>query len=127
MSSVVNADDVEHRELSSQRTGEKFSSSAVLSEILGFKKIFVHHEVLLPGRRASSSHAHTHQEEMIYVLQGNPTAVVNGEAKDLKPGDFIGFSPASPVFHSLENHSSDTVQVLVIASHSADDRVIYSS
>jgi hypothetical protein len=37
---------VEHRELRSARSGETFSLSALLSDLVGFKGVFVHHEII---------------------------------------------------------------------------------
>ena len=115
-----------HRELKS-RSGEAFSHSAVLTDILGFKDIFVHHEILPPGRHASSPHFHSHQEEMIVVLKGKPTVHLGSNQAQLEPGDFVGFRPGSKELHFLENKTQEEAHVLVISSRSGDDRVQYST
>src|SRR4051812_21227998 len=82
-----------HQELRSGRTGEAYSLSAVLTEDLGFKDIFVHHEIIPPGRRASGTHFHSRREELVFVLEGRVTAWCDGQELALEPGDFLGFPP----------------------------------
>lgn len=124
---ISNFAELAHRELSSVKSGERFSLSAVLTDALGFKKIFVHHEVLPPGRRASAPHTHSSQEEMIFVLKGNPTAHIGDRATRLVPGDFIGFQPGTEKLHYVENSSTDEAELLVIASRDQGDHVHYNT
>jgi uncharacterized cupin superfamily protein len=121
-----NIADLNHRELQSSKTGEKFSLSAALSDSFGFKDVFIHHEIIPPGRRSSSPHAHTHREEMIFVLEGAPVAHVGSESYQLKPGDYLGFPPGRENTHVVENPTSEPVKLLVIASNPAEDEVLYS-
>lgn len=113
-----------HKEMKSLKTGEIFSRSAVLTDLLGFKNIFVHHEILTPGKRASSPHSHSHQEEMIFVLKGNPTAHQGSKSYELAPGDFMGFAPSHDEFHFVENKSNADAEFLVICSKEQADQVI---
>jgi uncharacterized cupin superfamily protein len=117
--------DTKHDELTSTQSGEKFSLSAVLSSTFGFKDVFVHHEIIPPGRRSSSPHAHTHREEMVYVLSGSPEVFLGGEVKTLAPGDFIGFRPGAENIHCVTNNTKEDIRLLVIASNPKDDAVIY--
>lgn len=126
ISNIGKLSQLAHRELKS-RSGEAFSLSAVLSDFLGFKDLFVHHEILPPGRCASSPHSHSHQEEMIVVLEGKPTVHLGSDQAQLEPGDFIGFKPGSDLQHFLENNTREEARVLVISPHSSDDRVQYGA
>ncbi|PHM67079.1 hypothetical protein Xsto_00740 [Xenorhabdus stockiae] len=45
-----------------------FTIGSVLGESLGLKKLGIHHERLLPGRRTSYPHAEKNEEEFVYVL-----------------------------------------------------------
>jgi uncharacterized cupin superfamily protein len=116
--------EIPHRELVSARTGERFSRSGVLTDLLGFKDLFVHHEVIPPGRRSSSPHAHTHQEEMIFVLEGEVVADYQGSSTVLRVGDFMGFPPGCEHIHFVRNDSQHVARVLVIASRPAQDAVV---
>lgn len=111
--------------MKSKISGELYSLSAVLTDLLNFKDIFVHHEIIPPGRRASSAHCHSTQEEMVVVLCGNPLAHVDNEKIQMAPGDFIGFEPGKNQMHFIENASSSEVHVLTIASSQINDKVSY--
>jgi uncharacterized cupin superfamily protein len=82
---VYNINDLQHAQLISSSTGEMFSRSAVLTELLSCQKIFVHHEILPPGKRSSAPHCHTTQEEMIYVMEGYPLAHSGNESLKAMP------------------------------------------
>ena len=118
----MNLESLPHKELRSARTGEVFSLSAVLTDALGFKDLFIHHDIIPPGHRASSSHAHSHREEMVLVLSGEVTARIDKGTVQLRAGDFLGFSPGQT--HVVENTGSATAKILVIASNPPADRVI---
>lgn len=122
---VYNVNALPHQELISSATGEPFSKSALLSELFAHQDIFVHHEILPPGRRASSPHRHTHREELVFVLKGHPTAHQGDQTFQLQPGDFIRFKPGSTQLHFIENTTSEEVCLLVICSNPENDQVIY--
>lgn len=107
------------------RTGEPLGILREFSEKTGLKKLRVHHETLLPGRKSSSVHSHTHQEECIYVLEGELFAILNGQRMLLRAGDFLAFPPGTGLMHVVLNDSSNPASFLSIASLDANDRVIY--
>lgn len=122
-SKVENLETQEHQEMRSLKTGEIYSRSAVLTEKLEFKSLFVHHEVIEPGRRSSGRHSHTEREEMVLVLEGKVIAKKNDKSLILGPGDFVGFLPGE--IHVIENQSEASAKVLVIASNPLNDAVRY--
>lgn len=121
----LNIAELLHQELRSSRTGESYSLSAVLTEHLEFKKLFVHHEIIPPGRRSSAPHTHSTREEMIFVLDGNPTAHEGTRTTRLRPGDFVGFRAGSDEPHFVENSTEVEAKVLIITTRSEGDRVAY--
>lgn len=125
--SALNIEAVEHHELKSARSGEKFSLSVVLTDLLNFKDMFVHHEIIPAGRRASAPHTHSRQEEMLFVLEGSPTVHHGTQSVQLRPGDFFGFKPGARDLHFVENNTAGVVRVLVIASNPQDDQVYYET
>jgi uncharacterized cupin superfamily protein len=120
---VFNISDLHHQQLIS-KSGEVFSRSAILTELLSCRKIFVHHEILSPGKKASSPHWHMTQEEMIFVLEGFPTAHWGHQTQQLKPGDFLGFKPGVQQLHFIENTTNQDVGFLVICSKEENDQVM---
>jgi len=122
---ISNLNNLMHQELVSEKTGEIYSKSVVLTELFGFQAIFVHHEILPPGRRTSAPHSHTLREEMIVVLNGSPTCHFGNQTFLMKSGDFIGFKPGSSELHYIENVTNEVVHLLVVCSHPKDDQIIY--
>jgi uncharacterized cupin superfamily protein len=53
-----------------------------------------------PGKESFIPHAHSLEEEFIYVLEGVGEVVLDGQAHAVRPGDFVGF-PTDGVVHSL--------------------------
>ena len=123
---VYNVSDLQHEQLISSKSGEIYSRSAILTALFSYRKIFVHHEILSPGKRASAPHRHKLQEEMIFILEGFPTAYLGNQTQQLKPGDFIGFKPGSEELHFIENTTDQDVRFLVICSH-GEDEVLFGS
>lgn len=50
--------------------GEKLSFGRNLGKAAGTERLGLWQERLPPGRRTSFTHAHSHEEELVYVLQG---------------------------------------------------------
>lgn len=120
---VGNLNDLPHQELTT-KTGERLSLSALLTNGQEHKGIFVHHEILPPGRRASAPHSHSRQEEMVVVLAGQVRAHVGGEHFDLLAGSFLTFAPGGEK-HFLENISAQEAKFLVFCSRPAADEISY--
>ena len=70
-------------------------------------------------------HAHTKQDEFIYVLRGNPVLVTNGGETELAPGMCAGFPAGSGDAHQLVNPGPDVVEFLEIGDRSPGDDVVY--
>lgn len=121
---LFNLKHLDYRELKNRH--EIFSHSAILTDLLGFRNLFVHHEILPPGRRASTPHYHTHIEEMFLILKGHATVCLGNKKLEAKPGDFIGFPPNSGTYCTIANHSADDVHILGITSDHPLDETIYS-
>lgn len=106
-------------------TMELLGESIDLSTRAGLKDVRVEHELLRPGRRSSSPHFHTRCEELVYVLRGTPTVVIESEARLLKPGDYVGFPAGVARKHFLRNDSEEDAEYLVVATKPPDDETRY--
>ena len=80
---------------------------------------------LLPGAASSLRHAHTRQDEFVYILQGNPTLHTNGGKLALSPGMCAGFKAGTGDAHSLINETSEDVVYLEIGDRADGDEVTY--
>ncbi len=67
--------------------------------------------VVPPGAQVPPPHSHTHNEECVYVLQGTLRYSVDGDARDLGPGDSM-YSPKGSV-HAFSNPHDETARVLI--------------
>ena len=116
---------IEHRELVSARTGEPFAFSAVVSELLGVRSLFIHHDVIPPGRRASGRHFHTERDEVVIVLEGTVQYDRGGARGVAHAGDAIGFPAGEASAHAIENHSSEPATILVVSNAAKADGTIH--
>ena len=57
-----------------------------LGELFGLRNFGVNLTRLAPGAVSSLRHAHSRQDEFIYVLEGEPTLVTNAGESVLQPG-----------------------------------------
>jgi uncharacterized cupin superfamily protein len=104
---------------------ETFCLGAALGSDLGLKRIGILHELLRPGRRSSWPHAHKIEEELVYVLKGNPDIWINGKLYKCSPGDAVFFPPGTGLAHTLLNGTSEVCELLVFGEQEDNGDLIY--
>ncbi len=70
-------------------------------------------------------HAHSKDEEFVYVLGGTPTLWVDGSVEELAAGDAVAFPPGTGIAHTFINDSDEPTQLLIVGEHQPGDRVFY--
>lgn len=80
---------------------------------------------LKPGAISALRHAHSKQDEFIYVLEGNPTLRTDEGETELTPGMCAGFKAGTGNGHQLANRSSSEVLYLEIGDRTPNDMVNY--
>jgi quercetin dioxygenase-like cupin family protein len=65
-----------------------------------------------PGAKVPPPHSHTHNEEIVYVLEGVLRYAVDGEQRDLKPGEHMR-TPRGSV-HGFSNPHQETARALIV-------------
>lgn len=95
-----------------------------LGDRFGIKKFGVNLTRLLPGGVSALMHQHSKQDEMIYVLEGNPTLATDQGDFELGPGMCAGF-PAHGIAHHLVNRTTQDVLYLEIGDRSPGDSATY--
>lgn len=96
-----------------------------ISEAGGLTQFGAFIEVLQPGSRSSIKHWHSAEDEMVYVLQGEITAVEGSEETLLGAGHAATFKAGAPIGHYLENRSTAATRCLVVGTRAPVDRITY--
>lgn len=95
-----------------------------LGDLFGLSNFGINLTRLPPGAVSALHHRHSRQDEMIYVLEGQPTLHVEGRQVELGPGDCAGF-PQGGAAHHLENRTQADVMILEVGDRTMDDEVSY--
>jgi uncharacterized cupin superfamily protein len=105
---------------------ETFGTGAALGRVFGLKRVAINYEVLAPGDRSSWPHAHSAEEEFIFILEGNPQVWIDGNIYDLSPGDCVGLPPGTGHAHTLINNSDNDVRSIVVGEGQVPaDKIFY--
>lgn len=95
-----------------------------LGDLFGLKNFGVNLTRLRPGAVSALHHRHSHQDEFILVVEGEPILVTDHGETPLRPGMVAGFA-AGGAAHHLENRSDRDCVILEIGDRSGGDRVVY--
>lgn len=95
-----------------------------LGDPFGLKNFGVNLTRLTPGAVSTLHHRHSRQDEMIYVVSGEPTLYTDQGQTALGPGMVAGF-PANGTAHHLENHTGHDCFILEIGDRTSGDEVSY--
>jgi uncharacterized cupin superfamily protein len=105
---------------------ETFSEGIALSHKLGLRRLGVWHEILKPGKRTSWPHAHSKEEEFVYVISGEVELWVQGEIQNIKAGQGAAFLPGTGLAHTAINRASQPCELFVCGeSQIEDDKIFY--
>ena len=80
---------------------------------------------IVPGAQSSCRHAHSRQDEFIYVLRGEVELETNAGVEVLQAGMCAGFAAGSGNAHRFVNRSGNDVLLLVIGDRTSGDEVSY--
>lgn len=96
-----------------------------LGAVFGLANFGVNLTELPPGAVSALRHAHTRQDEFVYVLQGRPVLRTDAGDTPLVPGMCAGFRAGSGDAHQLVNPTDQPVVYLEIGDRSEGDAVSY--
>ena len=96
-----------------------------LGDLFGLTNFGVNLTRLKPGAASSLRHAHTRQDEFVYILEGEPTLLTDAGETPLHPGQCAGFPAGSGNAHTLVNRGTSDVVYLEIGDRTVGDVVSY--
>jgi uncharacterized cupin superfamily protein len=96
-----------------------------LGDVFGLSNFGVNLTRLVPGAISALRHAHSKQDEFVYILQGHPTLMTDAGATPLAPGMCAGFQAGSGNGHQLLNETTAEVVYLEVGDRSPGDEGFY--
>jgi uncharacterized cupin superfamily protein len=98
---------------------------SVLGDLFGLTNFGVNLTRLAPGAISALRHAHTLEDEFVYVLEGRPTLYTDAGAHALEPGMCAGFKAGTGVAHHLVNETDRPVVYLEVGDRTPGDSATY--
>ncbi|HEX7761836.1 MAG TPA: cupin domain-containing protein [Caulobacteraceae bacterium] len=100
-------------------------ASQRLARFAGLTLFGVNLTVIEPGSWSSQRHWHTHEDEFVWVVEGELTLVTDAGEEILRPGDCAAFKAGDPDGHHLVNKSGRPAKVLEIGNSDPRDACDY--
>ena len=83
-----------------------------LADRAGITRAMLNLARIPPGKEAFVPHAHSLQEEFVFILEGTGTALIGDQEVAIGPGDYIGY-PTDGTPHHLINSGSEDLLCLM--------------
>jgi uncharacterized cupin superfamily protein len=96
-----------------------------LGDRFGLANFGVNLTRLAPGAVSALRHAHTRQDEFVYILEGRPTLHTDEGRTPLAPGMCAGFKAGTGNGHRLVNETAETVVYLEVGDRTPGDEGSY--
>jgi uncharacterized cupin superfamily protein len=96
-----------------------------LGDAFGLVNFGVNLTRLAPGAISALRHSHAKQDELVYILEGEPTLVTNAGETKLAPGDCAGFRAGAGDAHHLVNRTTKDVVYLEVGDRTPGESVDY--
>jgi len=96
-----------------------------LGDVFGLVHFGVNLTRLAPGAQSALRHAHTKQDEFVYILEGRPTLVTDEGRTPLAPGMCAGFPHGTGNGHHLVNETAQDVVYLEVGDRTPGDEGSY--
>jgi len=96
-----------------------------LGDLFGLTNFGVNLTRLAPNAVSALRHAHTRQDEFVYILRGCPTLHTDEGRTQLSPGMCAGFKGGTGNAHQLSNGTTEDVVYLEIGDRTPGDEGTY--
>ena len=100
-------------------------SSQRLGRHAGLTRFGVNLTEVAPGAWTSQRHWHSHEDEFVWVVEGELTLITDAGEEVLRAGDCAAFRRGDPDGHHLVNKTDRPAKVLEIGNSHPEDRCVY--
>jgi len=97
-----------------------------LGDLFGLTRIGINQTTLPPGKESAMRHWHSHEDEFVYVLEGELMLRTAAGEQRLTAGMCAGFAAGVADGHQLVNRSDRPAVYLEISNRDAEDQAHYS-
>lgn len=96
-----------------------------LGDLFGLTNFGVNLTRLAPRAVSALRHAHSRQDEFVYILEGYPTLITDAGETALSPGMCAGFRAGTSDGHQLVNMTDTDVVYIEVGDRSPGDTATY--
>ena len=100
-------------------------SSLRLGEVGGLTQYGVNLVMLEPGAMSSLRHWHLHEDEFVWVVEGECTLVQDGGETVMRPGDCAAFPAGQANGHHFMNFTDRVAKFLVVGTKAPTEIATY--
>lgn len=91
-----------------------------LGDLTGLTGLGFHIIEIEPGHESTEFHKHYHEDECVYILEGEAEATIGDTKHHVKSGDFIGYRAGGEA-HQLSNVGDSILRCIVVGQRLAHD------
>jgi uncharacterized cupin superfamily protein len=107
------------------RDGQRKRWNRRLGDYGGLKNYGVNFVRVEPGGQSSARHAHTRQDEFVYIIEGEFVLVTDAGRETVRPGTCIAFPAGTGDGHHFLNVTDKDAAFLVVGDRTPGDEVTY--
>ncbi len=96
-----------------------------LGDAAGLSQFGVNLVTIPPGGWSSQRHWHTHEDEFVWMVEGELALVTDAGETVLRAGDCAGFKAGAADGHHLVNRGTAPARFLAVGSRIEADQVVY--
>src|SRR5262245_56172042 len=96
-----------------------------LGDALGLTRIGVNLTTLMPGKESAMRHFHTHEDELVFVVEGEVVLRTDEGEQVLTAGMCAGFPAGAKDGHQLVNRGDRPARYLEISNRDPEDGAEY--
>ena len=122
---IISTADVPETDTPYPDSDERLSFGRPIGRAAGLERIGLHVERVPPGRRTSYPHAEADEEELVYVLDGEIDAWVDGHLHRMVKGDLAAFPAGTGICHTFLNNGDHDALLLVGGERSKPGNRLY--